>query len=152
MRVRSQAEGFLVAAIDRYTGRDGNFWNEQAVTVKRPSWSYQIFHHLGHRTKEVVLHTVSEFTNLVPALSKTTLFSHTGIAVDGGVVCDRPWLASEDLTYTVISEVPYRDRSLFTTSLNQVSQNIQNYYLQVPQIGENAATYRGNLSECNQER
>ncbi len=163
MRVRSQAEGFWrVLAFDRYTGKGWEISrNEQAVTVKRPSWSYQIFLSpppISGRTKEVVqtYTVVSDMPNLVPALSypKQLYFPTPEIAVDAEGGLRSPVGLSEDLTYTVISEVPYRDRSLLQKATTNYPQNIQNYYLQVPpQIGEKVRQRTAEiLANYNQER
>jgi len=141
MRVRSQAEGFWrVLAFDRYTGKGWEISrNEQVLTVKRPSWSYQIFlPQVGftRRTKEVVqtYTVVSEMPNLVPALAfpKEIYFPTPEIAVDPEGSLRAPVGLSENLTYTVISEVPYRDRTLLDLAPTQYPKNIQQYYLQVP--------------------
>ena len=140
MRVRSQAEGFWrVLAFDRYTGKGWEISrNEQALTVKRPSWSYQIFLPpvIAPRTKEVVqtYSVVSNLPSLIPALAyaKEIYFPTPEIAVDAEGGLRAPVGLSENLTYTVISEVPYRDRTLLGLAPTNYSQNIQQYYLQVP--------------------
>ena len=163
MRVRSQAEGFWrVLAFDRYTGKGWEISrNEQAVTVKRPSWSYQIFLSpppVSGRTKEVVqtYTVVSELPNLVPALTypKQLYFPTPEIAVDAEGGLRAPVGLSEDLTYTVISEVPYRDRRLLQQASTNYPKNIQNYYLQVPpQIVEKVRQRTEEiLAKYNQER
>jgi len=163
MRVRSQAEGFWrVLAFDRYTSKGWEISrNEQAVTVKRPSWSYQIFLSppaIAGRTKEVVqtYTVVSELPNLIPALTypKQIYFPTPEIAVDAEGGLRSPVGLSEDLTYTVISEVPYRDRSLLQQAPTNYPKNIQNYYLQVPpQITEKVRQRTKEiLANYNQER
>ncbi len=141
MRVRSQAEGFWrVLAFDRYNGKGWEISrNEQVLTVKRPSWSYQIFlpqATLTARTKQVVqtYTVVSEMPNLVPALAypKEIYFPTPEIAVDPEGSLRAPVGLSENLTYTVISEVPYRDRTLLGLAPTKYPKNIQQYYLQVP--------------------
>ena len=163
MRVRSQAEGFWrVLAFDRYTGKGWEISrNEQVETVKRPPWSYQIFLspplNIG-RTKEVVqtYTVVSELPNLVPALTypKQLYFPTPEIAVDPEGGLRSPVGLSEDLTYTVISEVPYRDRALLQQAPTSYSKNIRNYYLQVPPQIASKVRQRTEeiLANYNQER
>lgn len=141
MRVRSQAEGFWrVLAFDRYTGKGWEISrNQQVVNVKRPTWSYQIFLSppaIAGRTQEVVqtYTVVSELPNLIPALAyaKQLYFPTPEVAVDPEGGLRAPVGLSEDLTYTVISSVPYRDRSLLQKASTKYPKNIRDYYLQVP--------------------
>ena len=141
MRVRSQAEGFWrVLAFDRYTGKGWEISrNEQVLNVKRPSWSYQLFIPgiaFSDRTKEVVqtYTVVSDLPNLVPALAypKQLYFPTPEIAVDPEGGLRAPVGLSKDLTYTVLSEVPYRDRTLLRQAPTNYSKNIRDFYLQVP--------------------
>ena len=145
MRVRSQAEGFWrVLAFDRYTGKGWEISrNEQVQTVKRPVWSYQIFlpgAAFSNRSKEVVQSytLVSELPNLIPALAypKQLYFPTPEVAVDAEGGLRAPVNLSEDLTYTVISEVPYRDRALLRLAPTNYSKSIRNYYLQLPPLAE----------------
>ena len=142
MRVRSQAEGFWrVVAFDRYTGKGWEISrNEQVQTIKRPIWSYQIFlppPATSGRTKEVVqtYTVVSELPNLIPALAhpKQLYFPTAEVAVDPEGGLRAPVNLSEDLTYTVISEVPYRDRTQLRLAPTNYPKHIRNYYLQVPE-------------------
>ncbi|MBW4447296.1 MAG: DUF3488 domain-containing protein [Spirirestis rafaelensis WJT71-NPBG6] len=126
MRVRSQAEGFWrVLAFDRYTGKGWKISrNEEVLTVKRSPWSYQIFLNppaINIPTKEIVqtYTLVSDLPNLIPAMSypKEVYFPTPMIAVDKEGSLRSPVGLSEDLTYTIISDVPLRDR----TSLGNTS-------------------------------
>lgn len=141
MRVRSQAEGFWrVLGFDRYTGKGWEISrNEQVVNLKRPTWSYQIFLSppaIAGATREVVqtYTIVSELPNLIPALAypKQIFFPAPEIAVDPEGGLRSPVGLSKDLTYTVISQVPYRDRTLLGQASTNYPKNISNYYLQVP--------------------
>ncbi|AFY54152.1 transglutaminase-like enzyme, predicted cysteine protease [Rivularia sp. PCC 7116] len=141
MRVRSQAEGFWrVLAFDRYTG---NGWeisrNDQVKRLKRSPFSYQTFLErplIIGKTKEVVqtYTLVSELPNLIPAMSypKEIYFPTPMIAVDTEGGLRAPVGLSKGLTYTVLSEVPYRDRTLLSKAPDKYPNNIKNYYLQVP--------------------
>jgi transglutaminase-like putative cysteine protease len=141
MRVRSQAEGFWrVLAFDRYTGKGWEISrNDDVTTIKRSPWSYQIFippAPISGKTKEVVqtYTVVSDLPNLIPALSypKELYFPTPMIAVDKEGGLRAPVGLGKDLTYTVISEVPYRDRTLLGKAGNDYPQNIKKNYLQIP--------------------
>lgn len=141
MRVRSQAEGFWrVLGFDRYTGKGWEISrNEDVTTIKRSPWSYQIYLSppaISGETKEVVqtYTIVSDLPNLIPAMAypKEVYFPTPMIAVDKEDGLRAPVGLSEDLTYTVISEVPYRDRSLLGQASTNYPKNIRNYYLQIP--------------------
>ncbi|WP_242040228.1 transglutaminase TgpA family protein [Anabaena subtropica] len=141
MRVRSQAEGFWrVLAFDRYTGKGWEISrNEDVTTIRRSPWSYQIYLSpppISGKTREVVqtYSVVSDLPNLIPAMSypREVYFPTPMIAVDKEGGLRAPVGLSKDLTYTVISEVPYRDRSLLGKATNDYPLNIKNYYLQVP--------------------
>ncbi|MGB3653568.1 MAG: DUF4129 domain-containing transglutaminase family protein, partial [Rivularia sp. (in: cyanobacteria)] len=141
MRVRSQASGFWrVLAFDRYTG---NGWeisrNDKVKRIKRSPFSYQTFLDrplIIGKTKEVVqtYTVVAELPNLIPAMSypKEIYFPTPIIAVDTEGGLRSPVGLSEGLTYTVLSEVPYRDRTLLAKTTNKYPDSITNYYLQVP--------------------
>ena len=163
MRVRSQAEGFWrVLAFDKYTGKGWEISrNEQVQKVLRSSWSYQLSLPLPlivGKTKEVVqtYTVVSQLPNLIPALAnpKQIYFPTREIAVDleGGL--RTPVGLGEDMSYTVISEVPYRDRAALQQTGNKYPKTIQAYYLQIPPEIKNKVRDRTEeiLSKYNQER
>lgn len=141
MRVRSQAEGFWrVLAFDRYTGKGWEISrNEQVTTLKRSSWSYQINISpppMGGKTQEVVqtYTIVSDLPNLIPAMAfaKEIYFPTPIIAVDREEGLRSPVELSEGLTYTIISEVPYRDRTLLGRASTKYPPSIKKHYLQIP--------------------
>ena len=141
MRVRSQAEGFWrVLAFDRYTGKGWVFSrNDKVKRLKRSPFSYQTFLDrplIIGKTKEIVqtYTVVSELPNLIPAMSypKDIYFPTPMIAVDTEGGLRAPVGLSEGLTYTVLSEVPYRDRTLLGKATSEYPKSIKNYYLQVP--------------------
>ncbi|MTJ54524.1 DUF3488 domain-containing protein [Anabaena sp. UHCC 0253] len=141
MRVRSQAEGFWrVLAFDRYTGKGWKISrDDQVTTLRQSSWTYRISIDLPPfmtRTKEVVqtYNLVSELPNLIPAMSypKALYFPTPMIAVDQEDGLRAPVQLSEGLTYTVVSEVPYRDRSLLGKASTKYPASITKYYLQIP--------------------
>lgn len=140
LRVRSQAEGFWrVLAFDRYTGQGWEISrNNQAFSIERPSWSYRFILPApltSNRIQEVIqsFTVVSELPNLIPAMpyAKSIYFPAERLAVDAEGTIRGPGLI-EGLTYTVISEVPYRDRTVLNKASNTYPKNIQKYYLQVP--------------------
>lgn len=141
MRVRSQAAGFWrVLAFDRYTGQGWEISrNDKTLTLKRGAWSYQFYLNwirTLNRTREVIQSytIVSQLPNLLPALNqpKELYFPTQEIAVDPEGTLRSPLELREGLTYTVISEVPYREQSLLNKAGTNYPKNIQDYYLQVP--------------------
>jgi transglutaminase-like putative cysteine protease len=141
MRVRSQAEGFWrVLAFDRYTGKGWEVSrNDEVKRLQRSPWSYQIFLDppvSAAQTKEIIqtYTVVSDLPNLIPAMAfpKEIYFPTPVLAVDQEDGLRSPVGLSEGMTYTVISQVPYRDRTLLGQTSTKYSQSIKNYYLQVP--------------------
>lgn len=141
LRVRSQAPGFWrVLAFDRYTGQGWEMSREkQLQKISRPEWSYRFFLNVrftANRTKEVIqtYTAVSDLPNLIPALSypQQLYFPSREIQVDAEGGLRAPAGLSDGLTYTVISEVPYRDRSLLQKANDDYPKSIQRNYLSVP--------------------
>ena len=141
MRVRSQAPGFWrVQAFDRYNGQGWEISREsQLLKVKRLEWSYRFYLSLpvtAVKTKEVVqtYTAVSELPNLIPALAypQQLYFPSEEIQVDPESGLRAPSGLTDGLTYTVISEVPYRDRTVLRRASNDYPKTIQKYYLDVP--------------------
>lgn len=141
MRVRSQAPGFWrVLAFDRYNGQGWEIQREnQLQKVTRPEWSYRFFLSLPSttvKTREIVqtYTAVSELPNLIPALAypQQLYFPSREIQIDSENSLRAPSGLSEGLTYTVISEVPYRDRTLLQRATDAYPKTIQKYYLDVP--------------------
>ncbi len=141
MRVRSQSEGFWrVLAFDKYNGKGWEISrNEQVTTLKRSSWSYQIYlapKLYSGKTQEVVqtYTVVSDLPNLIPAMAsaKEIYFPTPIIAVDQEDGLRSPVELAESMTYTVISAVPYRDRTLLGKANNKYPRNILKHYLQIP--------------------
>ncbi|WP_254565523.1 DUF3488 and DUF4129 domain-containing transglutaminase family protein [Oscillatoria sp. HE19RPO] len=142
MRVRSQAEGFWrVLAFDRYTGKGWEIGrNEEATTLRRPTWSYQFNVPIDRtrlgRTQEIVQSytAVSDLPNIIPALyePESLYFPTEQVTFDTEGSLRSPLGLVEGLTYTVISEVPYRDRTALSQAPTTYSKAIRNHYLQVP--------------------
>ncbi len=141
MRVRSQAPGFWrVIAFDEYTGQGWQMSrNDQAETLSRPTWSYKfLIPQLAprSRTKEVIqtYSIVAPFPNLIPALSQAreVYFPTREIARDPDGGLRSPVQLQDGLTYSVISDVPYRDRTQLRRAPRQYSKRIRQHYLQIP--------------------
>jgi protein-glutamine gamma-glutamyltransferase len=139
MRVRSQAEGFWrVMAFDRYNGQGWEISrNDQTDTLKRSAWNYQFYPSQKvdlNRTKRVVqtYTMVSDLPNVIPAMDtpREVYFPTKEIAIDREDGLRSPVPLTEGLTYTVISDVPYRDRAVlqqaqsrYPPKLNDASLN-----------------------------
>jgi transglutaminase-like putative cysteine protease len=141
MRVRSQIEGFWrVLAFDQYTGQGWEISrNDDVTTHRRAPWSYQIRLPLPlfiGRSREIVqtYTVVSDLPNLIPAMAhpKEVYFPAPIIAVDPENGLRSPVGLSEGLTYTVVSQVPYRDRTLLGQASTKYPPDIRDFYLQIP--------------------
>ncbi|NER46659.1 MAG: DUF3488 domain-containing protein [Symploca sp. SIO1A3] len=141
LRVRSQAPGFWrVQAFDRYTGQGWEISRENnLMEASRPDWSYQFLlptPYAPDRTKDVIQSytVVSELPNIIPALTypRRLYFPTREVAVDLEGSLRSPLGLLEGLTYTVISKVPYRDRTLLQQTTNDYPDSISEYYLEVP--------------------
>ncbi len=141
LRIRSQAEGFWrVLAFDRYLGQGWEIsQNDKTVTVTRPAWSYQFFLPRPvtvNRTKEIIqtYTAVSDLPNLLPALMqpKELYFPTQQVAIDPNGNVRSPLELREGLTYTVVSEVPYRDRTRLRDAPENYPPGIVDDYLNVP--------------------
>jgi transglutaminase-like putative cysteine protease len=144
MRVRSQAPGFWrVMAFDRYIGQGWEVSRneeEQIEKIERPTWTFRFnlpWSVSLSRTEEVVqsFTIVSDLPNLLPALyePKELYFPTRQVGIDAEGAVRSPIPLSEGLTYTVVSEVPYRDRTLLRQSPTVYPVVINRYYLDVPE-------------------
>ncbi len=141
MRVRSQAEGFWrVMAFDKYLGQGWELSrNDQTKTVLRPAWSYQFFLPVPitlSKKKEVIqtYTMVAELPNVIPALTypRELFFPTPQVALDIEGSLRSPLGLSEGLTYTVISSVPYRDRTRLQQAPTTYTDKIRQVYMEVP--------------------
>ncbi|MDS1347714.1 transglutaminase TgpA family protein [Planktothrix agardhii] len=141
LRVRSQARGFWrVVAFDRYTGEGWEISrNNRAITLRRPRWSYQfnLFPPITNaKTQEVIQsYTVlQQLPSLIPAMNKPNelYFPTEEIAIDPDGNLRSPLELREGMTYTVVSQVPLRDRVQLQAASKNYPPNIKKYYLQVP--------------------
>ena len=141
LRIRSQAPGFWRAlAFDRYTGQGWEISRDSQVEqLNRSSWSYRFFLPITAivgRSKEVIQSytAVSELPNIIPSLSypRELYFPTPQIGVDAEANLRSPVGLVEGLTYTVVSQVPYRDRAVLGQASTKYPATLGNYYLQVP--------------------
>jgi transglutaminase-like putative cysteine protease len=141
MRVRSQAEGFWrVIALDRYTGQGWELSrNDKTETLKRPENAYRFFLPNPvtlNKTKEVIqtFTMVSELPSVIPALAtpKELYFPTDQISMDTEGGLRSPITLNEGLTYSVVSEVPYRDRTRLQKASTFLEVPKDSPYLQLP--------------------
>ncbi len=141
MRVRSQSEGFWrMMAFDYYTGQGWKVSrNEDSRILRRSPWSYRFIvppsQSLGS-TKEVVqtYSILTEFPNLIPALNQAReiYFPTRELAFDTEGGLRAPGQLDQGLTYSVVSDVPYRDRDRLNQAPPEYTQQIKTHYLQIP--------------------
>jgi transglutaminase-like putative cysteine protease len=155
MRVRSQAPGFWRAlAFDRYTGQGWEISrNDKTAKVRRPEWDYKFS--LGSAqtklpTKQVIQSytALEELPNIIPAMTSVSelYFPTPEVALDAEGSVRSPVGLQQGLTYTVISQVPYRDRALLDKASTNYPPKIANYYLQIPdQIAAKLQKYTQDL-------
>ncbi len=144
MRVRSQARGFWrVVAFDRYTGQGWEISRndrEQMYLVTRPPWSYQfqLFPHINaNETREIVQSytIISQLPSLLPAMpwAQEVYFPTQELAIDAERNIRSPLDLREGMTYTVISQVPFRNRTILREASTDYPQRVTDYYLEVPE-------------------
>ncbi len=151
MRVRSQAPGFLrVLAFDQYTGQGWEISRQDENEVEvltRPRYSYQTylpptafkarFPNSEGRSQEVVqtYTVINTLPNLIPALyqARQLYFPTREIAIDAEGSLRSPLPLTDGLTFTVISEVPYRDRTPLRQASTEYDDEIVETYLQLPE-------------------
>lgn len=148
MRVRSQTELFWrVMGYDYYTGKGWKISRnekDQIRTIRRSPFNYEFYipPTLGSvsdvkSTKDVIQTytiTTESFPNLIPAgYSPYRLyFPSEEIDQDAEGNLRAPGPLPLDLTYTVISEVPLRDRTALSRASQVYPKSILNTYLDLP--------------------
>jgi len=141
MRIRSQAPGFWrVLAFDTYTGQGWDIArNDETRTLRRSTFSQQtllpIEPKLGRQREVVQTYTlVNNFPNLIPALyeARELYFPTREVAIDTEGSLRSPVGLEKGLTYSVVSRVPYRDRTQLREAITTYRSGIENTYLQVP--------------------
>jgi transglutaminase-like putative cysteine protease len=148
MRVRSQAPGFWrVLAFDRYTGQGWEISREEDVEIfERSAYSFRNYlpsaafkpghHNTKGREREVVqtYTIVNSLPNLIPALYQVEqlYFPTRQVAIDAEGSLRSPVPLSEGITYSVVSDVPYRDRTQLRTASTDYDDETTTVYLQIP--------------------
>ncbi len=141
MRVRSQAPGFWRAlAFDRYTGQGWDISrNADTQKFRRAAWEGKftlVNRHTPLATKQVIQSytALEELPNIIPGMSAISelYFPTPEIAIDREGSLRSPIGLLKGLTYTAVSQVPFRDRTLLDAARTQYKPNITKYYLQLP--------------------
>lgn len=156
MRVRSQTEGFWrVMSFDHYTGQGWEISrNDKTQTLERPGFTYRFllprFWPIGRSREVVQTYTiVGDLPNLVPALvlARELYFPTAQVAIDpeGGIRA--PVELTDGTTYTVVSDVPYRDRTALGNAGTDYPPQVLDYYLDLPQNPELQARIRQKAEE-----
>ncbi len=141
LRIRSQAPGFWRAlAFDHYTGQGWEISRDlQTMDLKRNRWNYRFdvpIPYLKSGTK-IIIQTytvVSDLPNIIPVLkySQYIYFPTKQIAIDPDGNLRSPAGLIEGLTYTTISQVPYRSRTKLRTAGDNYPEIITKYYSAIP--------------------
>ncbi len=141
LRVRSQAPGFWKAlSFDRYTGQGWEI-SEQAdiSTVRRSPWSYRFS--LGEfatsmKTESVVqtYTPVMDLPNVIPTLyhPRYLYFPTLEVGLDRNGSLRSPVGLLKDTTYSVVSQVPVRDRTVLQQYKMPANSRLSPRMLAVP--------------------
>jgi len=148
MRVRSQSPGFWrVLSFDYYTGQGWEMSRPDEIELfKRSSVSFrtrlpaaankvQRYNTEGREREVVQSYTVvNELPNLIPALyqAEDLYFPTREVAIDAEGSLRSPIPLSPGITYTVVSDVPYRDRTQLRAASRNYEDEMRQVYLQVP--------------------
>jgi len=142
MRVRSQAPGYWrVMSFDHYTGQGWEVSNADTLTLtERSRWGGRFFLYPlispQVKTKKVIQSytAVKALPNIVPAMTHPSelYFPTSEIGQDPLGNLRSPLGILEGLTYTVVSEVPYRERGKLAISGTDYPSQITDKYLDVP--------------------
>ncbi|WP_373542866.1 DUF3488 and transglutaminase-like domain-containing protein [Chamaesiphon sp.] len=141
MRVRSQAPGFWQAlAFDRYTGQGWEISrNSQTRKVHRLDWDakFTLTHPASNMPSKQVIQSytaLEELPNIIPGMSTIhqLYFPTSEIAIDKEGSIRSPVGLQQGLTYSVVSQVRFRDRQLLDRASTDYPKTITDYYLQIP--------------------
>ena len=141
MRVRSQAKGFWrVIGFDRYTGQGWEISRLESVQkFNRSNWTFRFtlpgFYPPSGTQEVIQTYTLAaDLPSLIPALDRPRelYFPTRQVAVDPEGSLRSPVQLSDGLTYSVISQVPYRDRTALEKAATEYADPIREYYLQIP--------------------
>ena len=142
LRLRSQAKGWLrVTSFDRYTGQGWEMTRQEPLLELRShplSFKFKLTPQIAFtgRTREVIqtFTVLSELPNIIPAQATAIdLYfpaAQIGIDLEGNLRATS--LLLPDLTYTAISQVPFRDRELLRQAPAEYPETITRYHLQLP--------------------
>ncbi len=142
MRVRSQAPGFWrVMSFDRYTGQGWEVTNADDLQLtERSRWAGRFFltpfiPNPVEKKKIIQSYTaVLSLPNIVPAMQYPTelYFPTAEIGQDPEGNLRSPLGLLEGLTYTVISKVPYRNRTELAAAGTDYPPFVTEKYLDIP--------------------
>ncbi|ERN41050.1 transglutaminase-like enzyme, putative cysteine protease [Rubidibacter lacunae KORDI 51-2] len=143
MRVRSQARGWArVLAFDRYTGQGWEISKTEELTsdLERPPWTYRFRLTLPRPTEAQTRRVVQTYAvtadlpNVIPAqsLPESVFFPTREIALDPNHGLRSPLPLPDGLTYTVISQVPIRDRTALRQASTDYPRHFNDRYMEVP--------------------
>ena len=141
MRVRSQAPGYWrVLTFDHYTGQGWEISGDEDIqTIQRPSYSYRfvIGSSVGRRQTKKIIQSytaVASLPNIIPSLPdpQFLFFPTKEIGLDPLGNLRSPLGLVEGLTYTIISQVPYRTRDMLQEAPTEYPESIKDQYLQIP--------------------
>lgn len=142
LRLRSQAKGWLrVVSFDRYTGQGWEMTRQEPL-LELYSHPLSFKFHLTSqfpftgRTREVIqtFTVLSELPNIIPAqaTARELYFPARQIGVDLEGNLRATTLLLPELTYTAISQVPFRDRKLLRQAGTDYPDLITRHHLQIP--------------------
>ncbi|MBL1210265.1 DUF3488 and DUF4129 domain-containing transglutaminase family protein [Geminocystis sp. GBBB08] len=141
LRIRSQAPGFWrVLAFDHYNGQGWEISREdQTIDINRNRWNYQFSLDVpfvkGDVKRIIQTYTVvSDLPNIIPVLKypQFLYFPTEQIALDSEGSLRSPAGLIEGLTYTTISQVPYRSQTDLKEAGNNYPTSILKYQLGIP--------------------
>ena len=141
LRIRSQAAGFWrVLAFDRYTGQGWEISREdETIDINRNPWNSQFSLNMPFVKSDTrrIIQTytvVSDLPNIIPVLHypQFLYFPTEQIALDNEGSLRSPTGLIEGLTYTAISQVPYRSQANLEKAGSNYPKSISEYYLEIP--------------------
>ncbi len=141
LRVRSQSAGFWKAlSFDHYTGQGWEISNNDDITkVQRSPWSYRfVLNNIDSMMEtESIVQTytaVMDLPNVIPSLyhPRFLYFPTMEVGIDQNGSLRSPVGLLKDLTYTVISEVPVRDRTILRDYRIPPQVKVDPRWLEVP--------------------
>lgn len=141
MRVRSQSAGFWKGlSFDHYTGQGWEISKNDDITkVQRSPWSYRfVLDSLNSMMEtENVVQTytaVMDLPNIIPSLyhPQFLYFPTVEVGIDSNGSLRSPVGLLKDLTYTVVSEVPVRNRTILKDYRIPLNVKVEPRFLEVP--------------------